>query len=160
MHAQALSQAIYIAPGSPAGDTIPFGAALTLSSVAVAAAIGQIGGCFLPGELRPWQLTICCIFLASSASVFGAMVSRFHGIRNLLCTLVLELTRLDNHNLILVLFTSIWPGIYEMEFLYRLLAKAYGVAQRVCIATIILMFLLAIGLCVWYNQVLQIVDQG
>jgi hypothetical protein len=79
-------------PASPAGDTIPFETALTLSLVAVAAAIGQIRGCFLPGELRPWQLTICCIFLASSASVFGAMVSRFHGTRNLLCPLVLELT--------------------------------------------------------------------
>jgi hypothetical protein len=92
MHAQASSQAMPMAPASPAGDTIPFGTALALSSVAVAAAIGQIRGCFLPGELRPWQLTICCIFLASSASVFGAMVSRFHGTRNLLCPLVLELT--------------------------------------------------------------------
>jgi hypothetical protein len=42
-----------MAPGSPAGDTIPFGTALTLSLVVVAAAIGQIRGCFLPGKLRP-----------------------------------------------------------------------------------------------------------
>jgi len=49
-----------------------------------AAGIIQICGCFLPGELRPWQLTICCIFFASSASIFGAMISRFHGTRNLL----------------------------------------------------------------------------
>lgn len=117
-----------MAPGSPAGDTIPSGLALTLSLVAVAAAVGQIRGCFLLDEFRPWQLTICCIFLASSASVFGAIISRFHGIRNLLCPLVLELTRLDDCNLILVLFTFVWPGIYEMEFLYKLLAKAYGVA--------------------------------
>lgn len=72
-----------MAPTSPAGDTIPFGTALTLFTVVVAAAIGQIRGYFLPGELRLWQLTICCIFLASSASVFGAIISRFHGTCNL-----------------------------------------------------------------------------
>jgi hypothetical protein len=70
-----------------------------------------------------------------------------------------ELTMLDDHNLILVLFTFVWPGIYEIEFFYKLFAKAYRVAQRVCIGTMILMFLLAVGLCIWYNQVsLQIVD--
>ena len=142
-----------IALGSPAGDTIPFGTALTLSLIAVVAVIGQIRRCFLPSELRPWQLTICCIFLASSTSVFGAMISRFHGTRNLLCPLILGLTRLDDHNLILVLFTCIWPGIYKMEFFYKLLAKAYRVAQRVYIGIMILMFLLAVGLCIWYNQV-------
>jgi hypothetical protein len=47
--------------------------------------------------------------------------------------LVLELTGLDNHYLILVLFTFVWPGIYKMEFFYKLLAKVYRVAQRVCI---------------------------
>jgi hypothetical protein len=72
--------------------------------------------------------------------------------------LVLELTRLDDHHLILVLFTFVWPGIYEMEYFYKLLAKVYGVAQRGCIGTMILMFLLAVGLCIWYDQVsLQIV---
>jgi hypothetical protein len=151
MHAQASSQAMRMAPGPPAGDTISFGLALALSLVAVAAAIGQIRGCFLPSELRPWQLTICCIFLASSASVFGAMISRFHGTRNLLCPLVLELTGLDNHNLILVLFTFIWPGIYEIEFFYKLLTKAYRVAQRVYIGIIILMFLLAVRIYIWYD---------
>jgi hypothetical protein len=40
MHAQASSQAMRIALGSLAGDTIPFGTALILSLVAIAAAIG------------------------------------------------------------------------------------------------------------------------
>jgi hypothetical protein len=53
IHTQASSQAIYMAPVSPAGNTIPFATALTLSSVAVVAAIGQIRGCFLSGKLRP-----------------------------------------------------------------------------------------------------------
>ena len=53
---------------------------------------------------------------------------------------------LDNYNIILVLFTFIWPGIYEMEFFYKLLTKVYRVAQRVCIGIIILMFFLAVGL--------------
>jgi len=39
MYTQALSQAIRIAPGSPAGDTIPFRIALTLSLVAVVAVL-------------------------------------------------------------------------------------------------------------------------
>jgi len=70
-----------------------------------------------------------------------------------------ELTMLDNYNLILVLFTFIWPGIYEMEFFYKLLTKVYRVAQRVCIGIIILMFFLAVGLYIWYNQVsLQIIN--
>lgn len=151
MHAQASSQAMHTAPASP-GNTIPFGTALTLSSVAVAASIGQIRGCFLPGKLRPWQLTICCIFFASSASIFGAMISRFHG-RCTFSPLILELTGLDDNYLILVLFTFVWPGIYEMEFFYKLFAKVYIVAQRICIGTMILMFLLAVGLCIWYDQV-------
>jgi hypothetical protein len=75
--------------------------------------------------------------------------------RNLLCSLVLELTRPDDYNLILVLFTFVWPGIYEMEFFYKLFARAYGVAQRVCFGTIILMLLLTVGLCIWYNQVVS-----
>jgi len=41
--------------------------------------------------------------------------------------LVLELTGLDDYYLILVLFTFVWPGIYEMEFFYKLLAKVYRV---------------------------------
>jgi len=81
MHAQA-SQAMHMAPVSSAGDAIPSGAALALSSIAVAAAIGQICGCFLPSVLRRWQLAICCIFFASSASLFGVVFSRFHGTRN------------------------------------------------------------------------------
>ncbi|KAI0424620.1 hypothetical protein F5Y09DRAFT_323901 [Xylaria sp. FL1042] len=81
MHAQA-SQAMHIASVSPAEHAIPFRAALALSSIAVAAAIGQICGCFIPKVLRPWQLAICCIFFASSASLFGVVVSRFHGTRN------------------------------------------------------------------------------
>jgi hypothetical protein len=67
---------------------------------------------------------------------------------------------LDDHNLILVLFTFVWPGIYEIEFFHKLFANVYRVAQRVCIGTIILMLLLAVGCCIWYDQVsLQIVDQ-
>lgn len=62
--------------------------------------------------------------------------------------LVLELTGLDDNYLILVLFTFVWPGIYEMEFFYKLFAKVNIVAQRVCIGTMILMFLLAVGLCI------------
>ena len=56
--------------------------AFTLSSPAVAAAIGQIRGCFLLKELRPWQLTICYIFLASFASVFGATISRLYSMQS------------------------------------------------------------------------------
>jgi hypothetical protein len=71
-----------------------------------------------------------------------------------------ELTMQDDHNLILVLFTFVWPGIYEIEFFYKLFANAYAVAHKVCIGTIILMLLLAVGLCIWYDQLsLQIVDQ-
>jgi hypothetical protein len=71
-----------------------------------------------------------------------------------------ELTMLDDHNLILVLFAFVWPGIYEIEFFYKLFANAYAVAHKVCIGTIILMLLLAVGLCIWYDQLsLQIVDQ-
>jgi len=40
-----------------------------------------------------------------------------------------------------------------MEFFYKLLAKAYKVAQKVYIGIMILMFLLAVRLCIWYNQV-------
>jgi hypothetical protein len=80
---------MYIAPGSLVGDTIPFETALTLSLVAVVAVISQIWGCFLLGKLRLWQLIICYIFFRSSISVFGAIISRFHGIHNLLYLLVL-----------------------------------------------------------------------
>lgn len=67
--------------------------------------------------------------------------------------MVLELTGPDDNYLILVLFTFVWPGIYETEFFYKLFAKVYIVAQRVCIGTMILMFLLAVGLYIWYDQV-------
>jgi hypothetical protein len=87
-----LKEAMRIAPGPPAGDTIPFRAALALSLVAVVAAICHICGCILSGTLRPGQLTISCIFLASSASVFGAVFSGFDRTRNLPYLLVLELT--------------------------------------------------------------------
>ncbi|KAH8751168.1 hypothetical protein BGZ57DRAFT_913868, partial [Hyaloscypha finlandica] len=73
---------MHIAPDSPGRDTIPFGAALALSLVAIAAIVGQIRGYFLTSELRPSQLAICYIFLISSTSVFGAIISRFHGIYN------------------------------------------------------------------------------
>jgi hypothetical protein len=60
---------------------------------------------------------------------------------------------LDNHNLILVLFAFVWPGIYEIEFIHKLYANVYRVAHWVCIGTIILMLLLVVGLCIWYDQV-------
>lgn len=66
--------------------------------------------------------------------------------------LVLKLTGLNNHYFILVFFTFVWPGIYKMEFFYKLFVQVHKVAQKVCIGTIILMLLLAIGLCIWYNQ--------
>jgi hypothetical protein len=115
MQVHASSQAMHIAPV----DNVSSAAALALSFIAVAVAIGHIRGCFLPSLLRPWQLAICCIFFASSASLLGVVFSRLHGTSNLLLPFSTRANWLDNHRhqdayLILVLFSSTLPGMFEV----------------------------------------------
>lgn len=79
MHLQASPRAMYVAPGSSAGDAISFPAALSLSFVLTGTSVIMICGCFQPTERRALQFVICGLSFISSEILLVVVSSKAYG---------------------------------------------------------------------------------
>ncbi|KAH7330018.1 hypothetical protein BKA65DRAFT_48237 [Rhexocercosporidium sp. MPI-PUGE-AT-0058] len=61
-----------------AGDSIPFGPALSLSLITLGTCVARVGGCYLPKERRWPQLGICFTSTVLSLCLVGVVSSRVH----------------------------------------------------------------------------------